>query len=144
MRLILVDDDRDVLRSLEMALKRHFSVVPFQSAREALEYVRSGGSVDAVLTDVDMRPMDGIVLGQEIARVNSGLRVFYMSGRDVPLPEPNVCFAKPFEVRQAAKLIQLVVQSDAVIREMKESGVTVDMSVVEKLQEQGEREARGT
>ncbi|OPZ35507.1 MAG: Nitrogen assimilation regulatory protein [Synergistetes bacterium ADurb.BinA166] len=135
MHLILVDDDKMVLDSLARAMGRHFSVTAFVSAREALEHVATGAPADAVLTDVRMHPMGGAELGREMAKVRSDLPVFYMSGQSVDLPEPSVCFAKPFDVRQAATLIHMVVQSEKALREMKDAGIVVDPKALRELEE---------
>ncbi|HQO35630.1 MAG TPA: response regulator [bacterium] len=60
MKILLVDDDSDMLFLTSMALERMggHEVVGFQSGNEALEYVRENPP-DAILTDYLMEDMDG-------------------------------------------------------------------------------------
>jgi len=66
-RLLVVDDDPDIRRLLEVIFTRH-EVVALGSAREALEYLR-GQTPDLVILDVMMPEMDGLALLNRIRRV---------------------------------------------------------------------------
>ncbi|HOE11335.1 MAG TPA: response regulator [bacterium] len=76
MKIILVDDDSDMLFLTSMALERigGHEVVGFHSANDALEYARANPP-DAILTDYLMEDMDGpeflsrILAQEETARI---------------------------------------------------------------------------
>ncbi len=61
--IFLVDDDDGSRQAMARALERvPYDVVPFAGAEEALERIRSGEAVDAVVSDVRMPGMDGYQL----------------------------------------------------------------------------------
>ena len=58
--IFLVDDDDGSRVAMARALERvGYEIVPFASAEEALEQLRGGAQVDAVVSDVRMPGMDG-------------------------------------------------------------------------------------
>lgn len=58
MRILVVDDDPDALRTLAMLLEREHEVVTCAGGAEAIAGLR-GHAVDLVLTDLSMPPPDG-------------------------------------------------------------------------------------
>lgn len=85
MRVLLVDDDRNVLRALGALLKdtyRH-EVRTALGGREALGVLKEWVP-DAVVSDLMMEPMDGLSLGLEIStRADlDGVRLVVLSGFD--------------------------------------------------------------
>ncbi|MCO4770176.1 MAG: response regulator [Deltaproteobacteria bacterium] len=61
-RILLVDDEPSVLQALTRVLRRTFDVVPARSGREAMELVRVGMKIDAVVTDLRMPDGSGMEL----------------------------------------------------------------------------------
>ena len=61
-RVLVVDDDPLVLRSLTRVLARDFDVSSARNGREALDLVRAGGTFDAMLCDLMMPELSGIEL----------------------------------------------------------------------------------
>src|SRR5690606_4727066 len=61
-RVLVVDDDPLVLRSLTRVLARDFEVAAARNGREALDLVRAGGTFDAMLCDLMMPELSGIEL----------------------------------------------------------------------------------
>jgi len=58
-----------------------YQVVSARNGVEALEAARSrGGRVDLLLADLVMPRMNGAELAQELARVQPGLKVLFMTG----------------------------------------------------------------
>lgn len=58
LKLLLLDDEVDILKSLTRVLRRDYDVVSFSSGAEALEYLASH-SVPILLSDMRMPEMDG-------------------------------------------------------------------------------------
>lgn len=60
MNIVIVDDDINIRKSLEIALKEHggFNIKSYKNAKEALE--RIDESCDLIITDINMPDMDGI------------------------------------------------------------------------------------
>ena len=67
-RLLIVDDEELLLRSLGRALRNHFDVTISSSAEEALELTVAGECWDVVLSDINMPGMNGIELAARLAQ----------------------------------------------------------------------------
>lgn len=67
-RVLVVDDDPHVLRSLTRALARDFAVASARNGREALDLVRAGRAFDAMLCDLMMPELSGIELHELLER----------------------------------------------------------------------------
>jgi signal transduction histidine kinase len=83
-RVLLVDDGEDVRRVVARLLSGTFEVIEASDAASALERLRTGGAVDAVVTDLLMPGMSGLEL---VAAVRSdaatrSVPVLIVSGRD--------------------------------------------------------------
>lgn len=59
LRLLLIDDERPLLRAMKRLLNRH-DVTAFSSGREAIETLEQGAVYDAVLCDLIMPGVTGI------------------------------------------------------------------------------------
>src|SRR4051812_43806601 len=65
-RILMVDDDRQMCEMVEGALERRgFSVTSCQSGEDAFEQVKTH-DFDVVVTDLNMRGMDGLQLCERI------------------------------------------------------------------------------
>jgi CheY-like chemotaxis protein len=79
--LLLVEDETDVREILARGLRQSgAAVVSLGSACEAHEFFRCGGSVDAVIADVNLPDMNGLVLAAGLRRSLPGLPIVLMSG----------------------------------------------------------------
>jgi two-component system cell cycle sensor histidine kinase/response regulator CckA len=80
--LLLVDDDDAVRSPTARLLKMYgYVVVDFADAAEALRYFADHtGTIDGVLTDVQMPGMNGPRLVGELRTVRPGVPVLFMSG----------------------------------------------------------------
>lgn len=67
-RLLVVDDDPLVLRSLTRVLARDFEVASARNGREALDLVQADGPFDAMLCDLVMPELSGIELHERLVR----------------------------------------------------------------------------
>ncbi len=66
-RVLVVDDDPDILRLLEVALaESHFEVASVASGRAALAYIETHGLPHLAVVDIMMPEMDGIELCHRI------------------------------------------------------------------------------
>jgi PAS domain S-box-containing protein len=81
-RVLVVDDDPLVLRSLTRLLARDFEVASARNGREALELVRAGGYFDALLCDLIMPELSGIELHDLLAQDDPELakRTVFLTG----------------------------------------------------------------
>ena len=74
-RVLVVDDDLDMCTYLALALRRHgFEVEHFTAAEPAFQALE-GGRFDVLITDLNMRGMNGIELCQRVVATHTDLPV---------------------------------------------------------------------
>jgi len=105
-KLLVVDDDTDVLQALIDTLEdAGFVVVRATTAEDALT-MAADGAPDVLVTDINLGAgMSGIDLGAEARRRWPNLPVIYISGRPWmmnghPLREREAFIRKPFHNRE--------------------------------------------
>lgn len=118
---ILLVDDEDLVRfaTAEMVRELGHWVVTAGSGIEALEQLRQGLEVDAVITDYKMPRMDGPELARAIRKIHPSMPVLIITGyagiRDEALEFPRL--AKPFgQAEIAAALANLTAEHAAVLQ----------------------------
>jgi CheY-like chemotaxis protein len=80
-RILLVDDDQQVLRGFARILKADgYQVITASSAKEAIEHVVAGG-LDAIVSDIEMPGMDGIQLLRRVRESNLLVPVVLVTGK---------------------------------------------------------------
>lgn len=81
-RLLIVDDEQMILRSLARALGQQYDVTTLALPTEALLRIAAGEEWDVILSDVTMPVMDGLELVRRIvvARPDLARRIVLMSG----------------------------------------------------------------
>src|SRR3989344_5968191 len=73
--ILMVDDDPEVLRTLEKIMKRKgYQTIPFSNPLLALETMRTRRP-DLILTDLKMPEMDGIQFMQEAKKIHPSVPV---------------------------------------------------------------------
>lgn len=78
-RVLLVDDDRSLLRLLSMRLMAAgYDVLAVDGGRQALEQL-PGFRPDMIITDLKMDGMDGMELFEEVHRSHPGLPVLVLT-----------------------------------------------------------------
>ncbi len=82
--LIVIDDERLLLRAIVRMLAGSFHVVPYERASAALAFLEGGAECAAILTDVRLGDMSGKQLYEELQRIRPELaaRVIFMTGSD--------------------------------------------------------------
>lgn len=85
MNILLVDDDAAVLQALQAALQQNpsLNVAVASDGPTALQIAGTLGSLDVLVTDVVMEPMDGFTLRNEIASRHPSAKVVFISGYDL-------------------------------------------------------------
>jgi len=77
--ILLVDDEKNVLKTLSMGLRRlDYGVEAAQTGSEALALLEKK-NVDAVVSDIRMSPMDGYTLASKIKKQHPQIPVILMS-----------------------------------------------------------------
>lgn len=119
--VLLVDDDQDVRRVIRSFLERGgFDVVDAADGREAISAaLRYPGTIDILLTDVQMQHMDGYELARTITETRPDTKILFMTGyqdeQDVDNPALAGRFLqKPFtEKMLIAKLKSILGETPA-------------------------------
>ncbi|MBV8705398.1 MAG: response regulator, partial [Acetobacteraceae bacterium] len=118
-RVLLVDDDPDVLVTTEAFLDRAgFQVVRASSGDEALALLARGGErFDALVSDYAMPGLNGAALAVESQAVQPGLPVLVITGfadvkEAVALPEGTVVLHKPFPREHLITALRGVLRRD--------------------------------
>ena len=114
MRVLAVDDDALVLKTLTRVLGRDQDIVGLTSAREALRLIKAGEQFDVILCDLMMPEMTGMDLHEEIRRVapaTAAAMIFLTGGTFTPSAQdfldrvPNLRLHKPFDPQQLRALL---------------------------------------
>ena len=84
-KLLIVDDEPDMLDFLERVFRSDFAVTRCNSADEALGVLQSGASFDVLVTDQKMPRMTGVELLEHIRESHTQLVKILLSGfTDLP------------------------------------------------------------
>lgn len=83
MRVLIVDDDQDLLDLVEKGLTKAGLVVDTAcSAEEALELIEFEGAIDVVVVDIGLPDITGDKLVRKIKKIKKSLPVMALTGRD--------------------------------------------------------------
>jgi PAS domain S-box-containing protein len=117
-RVLVVDDEPLIVRSLSAALAKHATTVGETVPERALALILADPPFDAIVCDVMMPGMTGIDIHEQVARDKPGreARFVFITGgtytaraRDYLERLPNARITKPFEVAQLVAAIERVV-----------------------------------
>lgn len=113
-RVLVIDDEPLLGRTLRMALRGKHDVDVATSGREGLSLLMDGGSYDLVLCDLMMPDVSGIAVYEQISAARPELRdrfVFMTGGafteraREFLETYPGVHLEKPFDLREVEAVI---------------------------------------
>lgn len=110
-RILVVDDEADLLRIVEMYLRScNFEVDVFTAPLEALAYFQKNPSFfSLVLTDIRMPQMTGLEFAQHVLRVRPDMKVMLMTAYQIDSLELNTglpvikqedILRKPFRLKE--------------------------------------------
>jgi two-component system, cell cycle sensor histidine kinase and response regulator CckA len=79
--ILVVDDEGFLVDILFEILDSHgYHVLTATSGDEALQIAKKGTIIDLLLTDLVMKPMNGIELAAQLKQTNPQIKVLFMSG----------------------------------------------------------------
>jgi len=81
-RVMLVDDEPQVARTMERLLRRDYDITVALCGQDAIDHIARGARFDAIVSDVMMPNMTGIELIEELQRVapDQAQRLIFLSG----------------------------------------------------------------
>ena len=115
-KILVVDDDllvKDLtVTALTYCVNRE--VKSFENGRLAWDYIRGGGEVDIVISDVDMPDMNGFELMAKVKEKDPDKIFIIMSGvsdneKLSTLAGADAFLAKPFEINDLFSIVQYFV-----------------------------------
>jgi two-component system, cell cycle sensor histidine kinase and response regulator CckA len=113
-RLLVIDDEAELLHSIDALLGDVHDVVTASSGRQALELLRSDRGFDVILTDLMMADVTGMDLFEALRADYPGLeqQVVFMTGgaftprgRKLLASVPNRCLEKPFDADELLRTV---------------------------------------
>ncbi|MBI1783833.1 response regulator, partial [Candidatus Sumerlaeota bacterium] len=113
-RILLVDDDPDILDAMQITLGTQFDVRTAPNGAEALSQIESFDP-DFIISDIEMPVLDGLKMVERLRRDPrfGGLPVFFLSGMEgTNLPRKtfnvggNLFLRKPMEPQRLLKIIE--------------------------------------
>jgi signal transduction histidine kinase/CheY-like chemotaxis protein len=117
LRVLLLDDDELILRSMQRSLATHFECLGLARARIALDALRADHEFDVVVSDVVMPEMNGLEFFSELSHEHPDLaaRTLFISGgitsdtlRAGVTDTGRPCLAKPIDVQELIRTIRRV------------------------------------
>jgi len=119
--ILIVDDDRPVLTTLEILLRSEgHEVHALERAEEANDILWSGDPLDLVITDLRMSPIDGIQFIDVVKEARPEVPVLVVSAY---LDEPAIAeverkgcagyVKKPFTVDEVLKAVNRILKPEA-------------------------------
>jgi CheY-like chemotaxis protein len=114
-RVLFVDDDSSVLRSLDRVLRNAgYRMTSVTNTEDALHVARTDGAFTLLITDLRMPRMMGEELARRVREVQSGIKVLYLTAYSgqlfeerITLQEDEAFLEKPCTV---ASLLEAVSQ----------------------------------
>jgi two-component system cell cycle sensor histidine kinase/response regulator CckA len=113
-RILVVDDEESIGRTLQVLFRGEHDVTTTTRAREALERITAGERFDAILCDLMMPEMSGMLLFDEIGRIEPALAekiIFLTGGAFTPSAKEflarvaNARLEKPFQLAALRALL---------------------------------------
>ncbi|MCK5520758.1 MAG: response regulator [Candidatus Marinimicrobia bacterium] len=80
-KVLIVDDDKNILMSLQMVLEDEgYEVLVASSAKEALEILKTGDNPKVMYFDLHMPEMDGVELCEIVRKTHQLALIYAMTG----------------------------------------------------------------
>lgn len=89
-RILLVDDDADMLRALQRCLRIDFEVHVADAGKIALQMLQDDPAYAAALVDLHMLPMGGLEILKRIGEISPATKRIAITGMIEPDPMPEL------------------------------------------------------
>jgi CheY-like chemotaxis protein len=115
-RVLVVDDDLNVARTVQRVLSDDFDVVALTSPLEAFHLILAGRRFAAIVCDIRMPELTGMELHDEILRISprQAARMIFTTGGGLPsklqtFAESKGVVSKPFDLDELRRLVAAMV-----------------------------------
>lgn len=124
--ILIVDDDRLVLRSLKQVFMDDYDVTTVSSGSEALDILAKNTSIDAIVLDIKMAKMDGLETARCIKKLNSQMPIIFCTGFPGEYSEDEIdSDHKPFDYiskQEGTTRLQRTVRNAVRMYQLKQKG----------------------
>lgn len=120
-RVLIVDDDNEILLMLDFALKKlgsEYDIVTAEGSVQALEVVQNGPPFDLVVTDYVMKEITGVDLARAVRRISPATPVILMTAygtKRLRATTESLGFDgyldKPFTVQKIRGIVEQMINS---------------------------------
>jgi DNA-binding response OmpR family regulator len=118
-RIIFVDDEIDITAFFNMVLKDFgFKVDSFNDPLQALSSFKVG-LYDMAILDIRMPKMNGFELGNEMRKLDTKIKISFMSAFDIP--QENLKVASPLLYNEKPLIMRKPISIDDFISRVKEN-----------------------
>lgn len=133
-RVLIVDDEKMVRKLLASLLSRHEHHVEMaQHGIEALDIIRKS-VLDAVVSDIVMPEMDGIVLTRELRKLHPDLPVMVMTGYGEKYSVESAIAAGAREfIKKPFSISEFITRFDKMMRDHKGEKALLTLSLTDEL-----------
>ena len=120
-RVLIVDDDKEILLMLDFALKKlgsDYDIITAEGSVEALEVVQNSAPFDLVVTDYVMKEITGVDLARAVRRISPATPVILMTAygtKRLRATTESLGFDgyldKPFTVQKIRGIVEQMIQT---------------------------------
>jgi CheY-like chemotaxis protein len=120
-RILVVDDEQDLLIITKRQLSKWYEVDTFESAVDAIDYIRQNKvKYDMIVSDIRMPKMNGFEFVREVRKIMPSMKVILITAFEInksefdivhPSTQVDALLTKPFTASQLRALIQKELES---------------------------------
>ena len=120
-RILVVDDEQDLLIIMKRQLSKWYEVDTFESAVDAIDYIRQNKVKYAmIVSDIRMPQMNGFEFVREVRKIMPSIKVILITAFEInksefdivhPSTHADALLRKPFTASQLRALIQKELES---------------------------------
>jgi CheY-like chemotaxis protein len=120
-RILVVDDEQDLLIITKRQLSKWYEVDTFESAVDAIDYIRQNKvKYDMIVSDIRMPKMNGFEFVREVRKIMPSIKVILITAFEInksefdivhPSTQVDALLTKPFTASQLRALIQKELES---------------------------------
>ncbi|MGY3725171.1 DNA-binding response regulator, OmpR family, contains REC and winged-helix (wHTH) domain [Granulicatella balaenopterae] len=140
MKLLIVDDDREIVELLTIYLKNEkFEIVKAFDGKQALEKINQYPDIDAVILDIMMPKMDGITVVNELRKDGKQIPILLLSAKSTDMDKiqglttgADDYVTKPFNPLEVVARIKSLLRRSSITHELSPEELRVGPLIIQK------------